>query len=145
MASHSAFDGQVTFECGYSNLESVILRERFEEAVPEHTTFKPGGQLEISWRNFLAFFPVSTITFVLNENPLLMLARLCDWWQEAQVSENYRDIWEQYLKVANAEFANAWGEAYRKGQRQTLHAPLELQVDPDTAEQDPNSEAATSD
>jgi len=144
MASHSAFDGQVTFECGYNNLEAVILRERFQEAVPEHATFKPGSQLEIVWRNLLAFFPVSTITFHLEDNPTLMLARLRDWWDEAQVSTNYRGIWEQYLKAASADFSNAWGVAYDKGQNQRLYAPPELQVEPEVAETDPSSEAATS-
>ena len=144
MASHSAFDGQVTFECGYSNLQAVILRERFQEAVPEHATFKPGSQIEIIWRNLLAFFPVSTITFTLEDNPLLVLVHLREWWDEAQVSTNYRDIWERYLKVANADFSNAWGVAYDRGQNQRLYAPLELQVEPDVAETDPNSEAAIS-
>lgn len=146
MASHSAFDGQVTFECGYRTLKAIIVEEAFELAVPEHVDFAVKSQRAIAFNNLKAFFGVTaSIAFALDENPLLDLAAFRDWWLFAQSSDDYRAIWERYLEAATSGISNEWGKAYSKGQSARLHAPVALQVPPEVAATDPSSQATTSD
>ena len=126
-----AFDGRVVFTLGSRSLRSLIVREGLENAVPEHATFKAGGQASILFNNLVTFLSDTREIAFPNLNGASAdeneLAALREFWSFAQESTDYRAIWERYQERVTLDVHNAWIEAVNRRIDPRLQAPPDVQ------------------
>ena len=136
-----AFEGQVTFSVTYQSLESFIVAEAIDNAIPEAADYPEASQLRVIYRTF-RFYLSSTeaIKFKLADDPDADLVDFKAFWKFAQNNTDYAAIWQRYRKAVNAHIEDAWRDAIGSAIPARLLAPSEVWPDaPDDSEEpDPN-------
>jgi hypothetical protein len=126
MATYSAFDGAVTFDCTTPNLKTLVIRDQLGLAVPEHVTFLPGSQGDILFQNLTTLLGrTKTITFTAGDPPPELQA-LTAFWEMASGSVDYRRIWDEFLYLS-LNVHNEWLRAIEAADNIRLLAPAEVQ------------------
>lgn len=142
MASkYEAYGGQVIFTCSHGTLESFIVRDAMDEAVPEQAEFKDGSNLQIIWNNFrLLFSNTSDIEFHLSKTADDDLRDLQTFWKQARNNTDYAALWLAFRKLITDDVSQTWADAVGNAIPARLLAPKELQPDaPEDEALDPNA------
>lgn len=140
MSKHSAFDGQVTFECGFETLEAVIVRDNIRRALPEASEYEDGSQMQGIWNNFLLIFPNTLdIQFKLAKTADTDLVQFKAFWDRCSKSADYAATWKAFLSSCNLYIVNEWVDAVNGAIPARYLAPADIHptAPPDDA-LDPN-------
>ena len=126
MTIHSAFNGQVQFDCTPPNLKTLVVRDGFVIAVPESALFVPGTQTAAIFNNLIDFLGrTRAITFVdigLGEDAEALQL----FWSISQITTDYRKLWEQFILLP-VEVHNEWFDAIQGVVDPRLLAPEVVQ------------------
>jgi hypothetical protein len=141
MASkYEAFDGQVTFHCTFQTLESLIVGDAIDMAIPEHTDYEQNKWQGIAYSRFRALTSnTHDITFKLKKNADDDLLALQAYWKEWQHSEDYSAMWPAFRVGVTLDVQSEWTHGTNAAVPARLRAPPDLQpTAPGDEELDPN-------
>lgn len=142
MGTKSTFyDGQVTFECGFQSLESYIVSEAIDTAIPEHRQYEIGSQLYNIFSNF-RFYLSNTegLSFKLSKDADADLLNLQAFWKVAADSTDYAKLWPLFRKRVSLDVSDTWEAAITASIPKRLLAPPDLRpTAPDDEVLDPNA------
>jgi hypothetical protein len=126
MTIHSAFNGQVQFDCTPPNLKTLVVRDGLERAVPESAQFPVGSQPNFVFNNLVDMLGrTRSIRFIdVGLSPDVEL--LQSFWELALNTIDYRLIWNEFLMLP-VEVHNEWFEAVAAAIDPRLLAPAEVQ------------------
>lgn len=126
MTIHSAFNGQVQFDCTPPNLKSIVVKEGLERAVPEWVTFPTDSSVYVLFTNLVEFLgKTKSITFIdigLSEDA----EGLQTFWKFASKSMDYRAIWNEFM-LLTVDVNTEWFNAVSAVIDPRLLAPAEVQ------------------
>ncbi|MAS33548.1 MAG: hypothetical protein CL610_06050 [Anaerolineaceae bacterium] len=158
----TCFDGQVTFHCTYQSLESLIVREAIDLALPDLAEVRKASvalsadqpsdqskeqpepsQRETIFANFRSFVgDTPRIDFKLRKDADPDLIDFRDWWQFAENNSDYAAVWKRFLQQVNLNIHDQWNDAIGNAIPARLLAPRDVQPDaPDDEALDPNASA----
>lgn len=126
MTIHSAFNGQVQFDCTPPNLKAIVVKDGLERAIPEWVTFPTDSPAYILFTNLIEFLgKTKSITFIdigLSDDA----ERLQAFWEFASKSMDYRAIWAEFM-LLTIDINTEWYNAIAAVIDPRLLAPAEVQ------------------
>jgi hypothetical protein len=126
MTIHSAFNGQVQFDCTPPNLKTLVVKDGLERAVPEFATFVKGSQPDFVFNNLVDLLgrtrSIKFIDIGLDADAEALQA----FWAFASNTIDYRAIWNEFLLLP-VIVHNEWFEAVAASIDPRLLAPPEVQ------------------
>ncbi len=123
-----AYDGKVVFYTTFNTLESLIVREAIDAAVPEHKEFPSGSQIEAIYANFRSYMSnTADIEFHLDKDDDDDLREFKSFWKTAKGNTNWAEVWKSFRKQTTLDIHNIWDDATDVAIPRRLLANMDLQ------------------
>lgn len=126
MSVHSAFNGQVQFDCTRPNLKSLVVKDGLERAIPEWAQFVPDSPAYICFANLIEFLGRTRAIHFVDVGIGEDAEDLQRFWEFAQSSMDYRAIWNAFLQLST-DVNTEWYSAVQSEIDPRLLAPAEVQ------------------
>lgn len=106
------FEGQVVFYTTFQTLESLIVSDKIDAAVPEHDSYAEDSWEAIFFENFrIALANTVSIDFKLKKDTDWELRNLKDFWKLAEGSDDYAALWPKFRQMVTLGVHNVWRDA----------------------------------
>lgn len=124
---YEAYEGQVTFYASFQTLESMIVAEAIDDAIPEHKDYKPGSQWAAVFSIFrMCLSNTERIEFALRKDADEDLKELKSFWKAAANNADYAALWPLFRKLSN-DVSVSWQTAIGESLPARLLAPSDIQ------------------
>lgn len=126
---YKAWDDQVIFYTQFQTLESMIVAEAIEKAVPESAKYTPGSLLFQGFSTFrMCLSNTQRIVFKLNKDADHDLVAFKAFWTKAQNNADYAALWPEF-RTLYKDVLETWQVAIAESLPARLLAPLDVRPD----------------